>query len=119
MDGNRLTFLLRPSRGRSGVEALATPTATELDSASDMEDESRLTPVSEEVEEERGSVRRTEGIDIETDLEIEMALPEETSRRVPMHYRWTRSLLTDMKKPVVAYDVDLGRDQSLWSYVFS
>jgi len=126
-NGRRLTFLLRPNRGgEGGVASLATPPATDYDSTSsigdqldtislggsepDMEERSQrshLEPVSEDETEEVGT---------EADLKMLDELPESASSRVPMQYRMTRSLLTDMKKRTGAYVV---REQSLWNYVFS
>lgn len=133
LNGRRLTFLLRPNRGGGGgVALLATPPATDYESTSsigdqldtislggsepDMEERSQrshLEPVSED---EKGG---TEEVGTEADLEMLNELPGSASTCVPMQYRMTRSLLTDMKNRTRAYDVGVGREQSLWNYVFS
>jgi hypothetical protein len=127
MNGIRHTFLLRPKRGRLGLEPLATPPTTDYDSTSSIGDRldiislggtetDVLDPVAEDNE------TGDNGVSSEPHLEMEMEvneLPENISGVLPVQYRWARSLLTNMRKRAAAYDVGAGREQSLWSYVFS
>lgn len=106
VNGRRFTFLLRPNRGRSGVEPLVTPTVTDYDSASSIGDGMDTMSLGEADVEERyelGSVSE------EATEEIE----ENAILRVPT---WQ---ITEMKKERNAYDAAPGRGQSLLRYVFS
>ena len=121
INGIRLTFLLRPSCGRGGVEPFATPPATEYDTASSVGDQLDVMSLAEgELEMEEMSHQLPETTERTTD-ETEPEAERETEDEGPMQlpYRRAQSLLADMRKSSRTCGTGLGRGQSLWSFVFS
>jgi hypothetical protein len=132
INGTRLTFLLRPSRGRQGVEPWATPPATEYDSASSIGDQLEVMslagtePEMEEMSHRHGeegatntnvaSARAADEHEAETDRGTDSGSRMQSLER---QYRRTQSILADMRKPAGTCATGLGRGQSLWSFVFA
>jgi len=110
------------------VEAFWTPPATEYDSASSVGDHLEVIslagtdPEMEEVKHLYSEAGMESNVAIERaaeETEAEADGETENEGRMQPQYRGTERILADMRKPGRACGAGLGRDQTLWSFVFS